>query len=208
MSNIAEIWYRVSFLMLLAATLIPIVLIFSAASVIVREAAYKYYSRKPMPIEFALLSGQSLALAKCPKCGEPLNATPGHPHEPFMRGQVQRTRHALPCFWKTRPYCAVICYRCKEIVDWEEPFEESQVEQLPSKGAYRTPETAPAPLDSSPRWVGGLLQRGFKVTPKNANSFFAKPVAVGRLFSAARAAQTELLQAIATIVDGIARATE
>jgi endogenous inhibitor of DNA gyrase (YacG/DUF329 family) len=202
----SDILHSVFLPSLLAATLFPTMLITSVVCALVREAAYKYYSRKPMPIEFALLLGQPLALSKCPKCGEPLNATPGHPHEPFMRGQVQRTRRALPWIWKTRPYCAVICYRCKEIVDWEEPFLEAPVEPPPNKGAYRTPETTPAPRDLLPHWVHGLRRRGFKITPRNVDGFFAKPVAAGGLFSAARAAQAELLQAVATIVDGIARA--
>jgi hypothetical protein len=47
----------------------------------------------------------------CPKC----KATP---FMPFLRGQVQRH----PRRWLVgprRPYCALICWECKEIVGYE-----------------------------------------------------------------------------------------
>ena len=64
-----------------------------------------------MPIEYALLKDKPLAMGKCPKC---------EARDPnFMRGLVQRPKRFLWIFWK-RPYCAVICHECKEIIGWEE----------------------------------------------------------------------------------------
>jgi hypothetical protein len=55
-------------------------------------------------------------ISHCPECYVT-------PLEPFLRGQVQRSPHR---FWwwpfgETRPYCAVICRACKQIVGWESP---------------------------------------------------------------------------------------
>lgn len=70
-----------------------------------------------MPVEVLLLRGEPVALEACPKCA-------ARPLEPFMRGQVQRwpwrLRFRWPwSFFEERPYCAVICWACKEIVGWE-----------------------------------------------------------------------------------------
>lgn len=92
-----------------------------------------------MPMEYAQLLGQPVALAKCPRCGKPIEGTPQSPYEPFMRGMVHRTKYTLPWIWKRRPYCAVICYKCKKIIDWEEPFEHGEAHDLTKRGAYRTP---------------------------------------------------------------------
>lgn len=67
-----------------------------------------------MPIEAALLDGALVPITRCPICGE-------SPFRPFMRGQVQRPTRRL-WFWPfgdLRPTCALICWRCKEIVGWE-----------------------------------------------------------------------------------------
>jgi predicted nucleic-acid-binding Zn-ribbon protein len=65
-----------------------------------------------MPIEYTLLRDKPLPFDICPKCGKPFKI--------FMRGQVQKPKRFLWIFWR-RPYCAVICHRCKNIVGYEEP---------------------------------------------------------------------------------------
>jgi hypothetical protein len=115
-----------------------LVLIITSVAYLVLQWCYERIQNKPMPIEYALLVGQPLALSRCPRCGEPIEATPDHPHEPFMRGQVQRIRRSPWAPWKTRPHCAVICYACKEIVDWEEPFKNEAAYDPAPRGVYRT----------------------------------------------------------------------
>jgi predicted nucleic-acid-binding Zn-ribbon protein len=65
-----------------------------------------------MPIESEILSKYPYVFEKCPKCGASFPE--------FMRGQVQRNRRFLWILWN-RPYCAVICHKCNEIIGWEEP---------------------------------------------------------------------------------------
>jgi predicted nucleic-acid-binding Zn-ribbon protein len=65
-----------------------------------------------MPIESDLLAREPYAKERCPKCGAICPE--------FMRGQVQRSKRFLWVLWK-RPYCAVICHRCKCIIGWESP---------------------------------------------------------------------------------------
>jgi hypothetical protein len=65
-----------------------------------------------MPVECRLLEREPFAVEKCPKCG---TLAPE-----FMRGQVQRSKRFLWVLWR-RPYCAVICHGCKEIIGWESP---------------------------------------------------------------------------------------
>jgi ribosomal protein L34E len=63
-----------------------------------------------MPIECDVLEGRPSPIKTCPKCGADF--------KPFMRGQVQRwPRKWLIGPW--RPYCALICSECKEIVGHE-----------------------------------------------------------------------------------------
>lgn len=64
-----------------------------------------------MPIECALLRGQPVPIEKCPKCG-------AEPFDPFLRGQVQRRKFKW-FLWGPWPYCALICWNCKEIVGYE-----------------------------------------------------------------------------------------
>ena len=65
-----------------------------------------------MPIEVALLEGRPTLYATCPNCERPF--------VPFMRGQVQRSKRPWWRFWgAARPYCAVICRECKEIIGYE-----------------------------------------------------------------------------------------
>jgi len=77
-----------------------------------------------MPIEFKLLEKEPYAIEVCPNCGQRAPE--------FMRGLVQRSKRFLWLLWK-RPYCAVICRNCKEIIGWESPPKEA-VEQ---KGGVR-----------------------------------------------------------------------
>lgn len=65
-----------------------------------------------MPIECILLEGRGVSLANCPKCEAPF--------EPFLRGQIQRSRRKW-LIGPKRHYCALICRGCKEIVGWESP---------------------------------------------------------------------------------------
>lgn len=72
-----------------------------------------------MPIEAIELALKPPPLLECPKCG-------ARPFEPFMRGQVQKTGFSLLLerwrAWREKRemrYCAVICWKCKEIVDYE-----------------------------------------------------------------------------------------
>ena len=67
-----------------------------------------------MPIEVVTLTNAPVPLSACPSCG-------AAPFNPFLRGQVQRLPYTLfswPPF-KQRPYCALICWQCKEIVGYE-----------------------------------------------------------------------------------------
>jgi phage terminase large subunit GpA-like protein len=63
-----------------------------------------------MPIECELLAGRPVPFVLCPKCGEIFH--------PFLRGMVQRRTHRW-FFWGAWPYCALICWDCKEIVGYE-----------------------------------------------------------------------------------------
>lgn len=65
-----------------------------------------------MPIECTQLDAERCKLKQCPKCGAGFN--------PFMRGQVQRSKRFLWVLWP-RDYCALICHACKEVVGWESP---------------------------------------------------------------------------------------
>jgi hypothetical protein len=74
-----------------------------------------------MPIECSTLEGQPVPFLTCPNCGAPFR--------PFLRGMVQRGVFSggLLCWswWKALfkrerwPYCALICWECKEIVGYE-----------------------------------------------------------------------------------------
>ena len=67
-----------------------------------------------MPIEVLTLRDRAVPLAACPKCRTA-------PFDPFLRGQVQRGERPWwrPLWGPKRPYCALICWTCKEIVGWE-----------------------------------------------------------------------------------------
>lgn len=65
-----------------------------------------------MPIEYRLFMNVPLSDIKCPRCGVSSNG--------FMRGQVQRSKRFLGFLWR-RPYCAIICHVCKDIIGYESP---------------------------------------------------------------------------------------
>jgi hypothetical protein len=71
-----------------------------------------------MPIEVTQLQDKPVPIESCPECG----ATP---FIPFLRGSVQRGTQPWWLAWRfwvtapTRPYCALICSTCKEIVGYE-----------------------------------------------------------------------------------------
>ena len=91
-----------------------------------------------MPIEASVLKDAPLEAHKCPNCGH-------EPLELLMRGLVHRRKKKWP--WsEPRPYCAVICSECKEVVAWEEPTREMwdkyHQEQVHGKARqYGKPET-------------------------------------------------------------------
>ncbi len=63
-----------------------------------------------MPKEVLELWDAPQPFVRCPKCDAPFEA--------FLRGEVQR----WPRKWLVgprRPYCALICRACKEIVGYE-----------------------------------------------------------------------------------------
>ena len=70
-----------------------------------------------MQIEAMELKDAPRPIDVCPKCDAPF--------DPFMRGQVQRWPWPWWKLWlpigKPRPYCALICWHCKEIVGYEKP---------------------------------------------------------------------------------------
>ncbi len=61
-----------------------------------------------MPIEVVELASKPQPLEACPECG-------AKPFDAFMRGQVQSTWR----YFLGLPYCAVICFSCKDIVGYE-----------------------------------------------------------------------------------------
>lgn len=186
-------------LLRLAVFILALILYVGAIIAIVTpilDSIYKLW-RMSMPIECAQLYGQPIALARCPKCDKPIEATPGSPHEPFMRGELQRTRHAFPWFWKPRPYCAVICPHCKEIVDWEMAFENSLIGSAPRQGVYRTPETEPE-HQLSP-W--GFSQ--FRLNSANASAFFADPKPTGLLPAFLLELGNAVTEMVASIADAL-----
>jgi hypothetical protein len=71
-----------------------------------------------MPIECSILDKQPEPIKTCPKCG-------CTPFETFMRGMIQRRKRKWWLFGERWPYCAVICWGCKEIVGYEQPEEAS-----------------------------------------------------------------------------------
>jgi hypothetical protein len=74
-----------------------------------------------MPVEASLLKNQPVEAKQCPLCKH-------EPLELMMRGLVHRRKWSFSFEWPLlmrfqghRPYCAVICANCKEIIAWEEP---------------------------------------------------------------------------------------
>ena len=67
------------------------------------------------PIEVEQLANEVIPFGRCPNCDMVF--------VPFLRGQVQRSawRWWWP-FGKLRPYCALICRHCKNVVGWEMPL--------------------------------------------------------------------------------------
>lgn len=62
------------------------------------------------------------------------------PFDPFLRGLIGRSHRTLwswPPF-KLRPYCALICWACKEIVGYEAP-ELPYIEALRAQPPTRNP---------------------------------------------------------------------
>lgn len=77
-----------------------------------------------MPWECDSLKNEPFPLIDCPWCG-------AYPLKPFIRGQVHRSKRKFTILWwkswlplpwlVSQPYCAVICSRCHQIVDFESP---------------------------------------------------------------------------------------
>lgn len=88
-----------------------------------------------LPIEAITLTDQEPPFSSCPSCHEAIRVGQiFEPGTPFMRGMVHRSKRPWYAPWRTRPYCAVICPHCKEIVGWEAPGGAFEVER---KGPYR-----------------------------------------------------------------------
>jgi hypothetical protein len=69
-----------------------------------------------MPVEYTELIDELEPFLTCPVCMRVREEK--KPFRAFMRGQVQsRWRKLL-----RKPYCAVICSDCKEIVGYEQPW--------------------------------------------------------------------------------------
>jgi len=80
------------------------------------------YGGTTLPEEAITLTDQEPPLGHCPYCNQEIRAGMiFEPGRPFLRGMVQRSRRPWYAPWRTRPYCAVICPDCKEIIGWEEP---------------------------------------------------------------------------------------
>jgi hypothetical protein len=80
------------------------------------------YGGTTLPEEAISLTGQEPSVQSCPECGGVIKMGQiFEPGTPFLRGMVQRSRRPWYAPWRTRPYCAVICPHCKDIVGWEEP---------------------------------------------------------------------------------------
>lgn len=63
-----------------------------------------------MPVEYEYLINRPVPLDRCPRCGD-------RPFDPFLRGMVQNWWRRL----RGKPYCALVCSKCKERVGYEEP---------------------------------------------------------------------------------------
>jgi hypothetical protein len=80
------------------------------------------YGGTTLPDEAVSLCDQEPPLPSCPVCkGEIHSGKIDEPGTPFLRGMVQRSRRPWYAPWRTRPYCAVICPHCKEVIGYEEP---------------------------------------------------------------------------------------
>jgi hypothetical protein len=80
--------------------------------VIAAPTACQHLAEVRMPIEYKLFMNVPLSDIKCPRCGVSSDG--------FMRGQVQRSKRFLGFLWR-RPYCAIICHICKDIIGYESP---------------------------------------------------------------------------------------
>jgi hypothetical protein len=71
-----------------------------------------------MPIECDQLKDVPIPLAACPACG-------AKPFSPFLRGQIQRAQVGfnLAQWFYARPWCALICESCHEVVGHESPYQ-------------------------------------------------------------------------------------
>jgi len=65
-----------------------------------------------MPSEALILDHAPYPVETCLKCNKPFR--------PFLRGMVQRSKRFLG-IGPLRPYCAIICQECKQIIGYEDP---------------------------------------------------------------------------------------
>ena len=80
------------------------------------------------PAEVAQLENDPVPFGRCPNCDQVF--------VPFLRGQVQRRAWKWWPRGRKRPYCALICRHCKQIVAWEMPLPPCS----PEWERYKTPE--------------------------------------------------------------------
>jgi len=109
----------------------------------VAEANLNYVGRilvggkNPVPKEFLQLEKQPPPFSNCPVCKGDIKESGFMGQDSLlMRGMVQRSKRLWYAPWKTRPYCAVICPHCKEIVAYENP-PLTDTAFLPQKSPYR-----------------------------------------------------------------------
>ena len=97
-----------------------------------------------MPVETKLFMNIPLSDIKCPRCGVSSNG--------FMRGYVQRSRRFAYVLW-SRPYCAIICHVCKDVIGWESPTEAvCKVKDIDLSDLANFPP----PPDSDAKWLALL----------------------------------------------------
>lgn len=103
-----------------------------------------------MPVEYLQLKDEPAYLCRCPKCGR-------EPFEPFMRGQVQRRKRTW--YGKRRPYCAVICTACMEVVGYEAVY----YPKIGTVAPYQRPclqlPPVQVPTDGRPSRLQRLVER-------------------------------------------------
>lgn len=91
----------------------------------------RYVREGIVPTEVRALHNTPVPIERCPCCK-------AEPFEPWLRGQVQRDRYpwwarVLPIRWRVRfkrPYCSLICTKCKSLIGHESPGQTDMIYEL------------------------------------------------------------------------------